>query len=110
MAPAGGRRHRSSVVEHSIRNRAVVSSIPTGGSLMERQIGWRVSHVARGAGSGYSLALDLHKEILGSSSVGRASASQAEGSGFAPRLNFHKTDHTVPLDLTANPHHSGSDE
>jgi hypothetical protein len=52
-APAG---HRSSEVEHSIRNRAVVSSILTGGS------------------------------VRGSSSVGRASASQAEGRGFEPRL------------------------
>ena len=60
--------HRSSGVEHSIRNRAVVGSNPTGGS---GQMG--------------ASRLDLQSE-RGSSSVGRASASQAEGRGFEPRL------------------------
>jgi hypothetical protein len=50
-------RHSSSVVEHSIRNRAVIGSIPICGSLNER---------------------------CGCSSVGRAPASQAGCRGFEP--------------------------
>ncbi len=62
-------RHRSSGVEHSIRNRAVLGSNPSGGS--------RAGTSATAAGS---------RSSCGSSSVGRASASQAEGRGFEPRL------------------------
>jgi hypothetical protein len=94
----GVRRHRSSEVEHSIRNRAVVSSILTGGS------------------------------VRGSSSVGRASASQAEGRGFEPRLPLcgepQVLDHAhrrrgagfaavmaiLPLGVTGNTSDSGSEE
>ena len=65
--PARG--HRSSVVEHSIRNRAVVGSNPTGGSAEPVDV-----------------YLGTPRLACGSSSVGRASASQAEGRGFEPRL------------------------
>ena len=59
------------LVEHVIRNDGVVGSSPTGGSYGTRRgrvgyPGWKV--------------------FCGSSSVGRASASQAEGRGFEPRL------------------------
>src|SRR5690606_31150614 len=65
----GPGRHRSSVVEHSIRNRAVVGSSPTGGSAEP-----------------VAVYLGTPRLACGSSSVGRASASQAEGRGFEPRL------------------------
>ena len=56
--------HSSSVVEHSIRNRAVKGSIPFCGSGLCGRVLW----------------------CCGSNSVGRVSASQAEGRGFESRL------------------------
>src|SRR5690606_17164242 len=66
------------LVEHVTRNDGVVGSSPTGGSLGR----------PCGCCSGDRICLIWWEQWIarGSSSVGRASASQAEGRGFESRL------------------------
>ena len=87
------------LVEHIIRNDGVVGSSPTGGSYG--------THRGR-------LGYPDWTVFCGSSSVGRASASQAEGRGFEPRLPLwrraRRRTQILPLGVIGNTPDSGSGE